>query len=342
MIKKIEDGVSLISEKGNRIINLQELMDLHGIDNDLWEVVRQTANVWEQAQNKKDWTTEIIQLHQVKADFKPVSELVKPEIRSILKKVFSDIIPVQKREEYHWGDLLVNINLADTHLWRINQGSPKKYLKSIGDRVYSLFDKALKDKPDKVLLWQLGDFYDAEMNGKTTSGKHEQQLSMKATDMFREWLQFHIDLVNTLSSELPTDVIINHWNHDRNILFQTGEALDLYFAKTNNVSIDNWVAPRKYYEWGKTKLWFSHGDWEKEKDLLKTFSAETKLGKNNYHTRGHFHEASVKQFGPLEVETLASTAEQSDRERNKFADKPWKIVAKEYDKKDWLYKKIFW
>ncbi len=55
MIKKIEDGVSLVSEKGNRIINLQELMDLHGIDKDLWEVIRQTANVWEQAQNKKDW-----------------------------------------------------------------------------------------------------------------------------------------------------------------------------------------------------------------------------------------------------------------------------------------------
>jgi hypothetical protein len=54
MLRKIEDGVSLISEKGNRIINLQELMDLHGIDKDLWEVIRQTANVWEQAQNKKD------------------------------------------------------------------------------------------------------------------------------------------------------------------------------------------------------------------------------------------------------------------------------------------------
>jgi hypothetical protein len=54
MIKKIEDGVSLISEKGNRIINLQDLMDLHEIDKDLWEVIKQTANVREQAQNKKD------------------------------------------------------------------------------------------------------------------------------------------------------------------------------------------------------------------------------------------------------------------------------------------------
>lgn len=341
MIKKTEDGFSLLTEKWKRVITLEDLKELHGIDDSLWEVIRQTANVWEQAQNKKDWTTEVIQLHQVKADFKPVSELVRPEVKKILEKVFGDIIPVQKRQQYDWGDLLVNINLADTHLWRVNQGNPKKYLKSIWDRVYSLFDRSLKDKPDKVLLWQLGDFYDTEMNGKTTSWKHEQQLSMKATDMFKEGLAFHIDLINTLSSELPTDVIINHWNHDRNILFQTGEALDLYFAKTNNVNIDNSEDPRKYYDRGKTKLWFSHGDGEKEKDLLKTFSTETKLGKYNYHTRWHFHESSVKQYWPLEVETLASTAEQSDRERNKFADKPWKLVAKLYDKKKGLVKKLY-
>lgn len=199
----------------------------------------------------------------------------------------------------------------------------------------------LKHKPDKVLLVQLGDFYDAEMNWSTTSGKHAQHLSLKPQDMFKEGLQFHIELIKTLAGELPTDVIINHWNHDRNIMFQTGEALDLYFNDTNNVNIDNSEATRKYFERWDTKLWFSHGDGEKQKDLLKTFSTETKLKKHNYHTRWHFHEAETKHYWPLEVETLPSTATQSDWERNKFADKPWKLVAKMYDKKRGLVKKLY-
>lgn len=333
--------INLVSEKTGRITTLQSLLDASNINKKEREVLKHKVNKREVAMNKKDWTTELTELFQVLVELKPRHDLLSPDTKQILLDVFAEHIPKSSWPVYKDWPLLANLNLADTHLGRINEWSYKKYLKNINDRTLQLFELMLKGKPDKVLLAQLGDFYDAEMNWSTTSGKHAQHLSLKPQDMFKEGLQFHIELIKTLSSELPTDVIINHWNHDRNILFQTGEALDLYFNDTNNVNIDNSESPRKYFERWDTKLWFSHGDGEKQKDLLKTFSTETKLKKYNYHTRWHFHEAETKHYWPLEVETLPSTATQSDWERNKFADKPWKLVAKMYDKKRGLIKKLF-
>lgn len=333
--------LNLVSPEVGRITTIEKLLKASNIDPKEWEITKAKVNSRNVAMNKKDWTTELTELFQIFAELKVRHDLLQPDIKQVLLDVFWWAIPTMKWPVYKDWPLLANLNLADTHYGRINEGNPKKYLKSISDRTLQLFEMLLKHKPDKVLLAQLWDFYDSEMNGATTSGKHAQHLSIKPQEMFKEGLQFHIELIKTLASELPTDVIINHWNHDRNILFQTGEALDLYFNNTDNVKINNSEAPRKYMNRWDTKLWFSHWDGEKQKDLLKTFANENWLGKFNYHTRGHYHEAEMKQLWPLEADTLASTAQQSDRERNKFADKPWKLVAKLYDKKRWLVKKLY-
>lgn len=334
--------LNLVSEKTGRILTIEQLLEASNISLNEYQVKKAKVNKYEwQTKDKETSEVTITELFQIFAELEPRHWLLEPDIKQVLLDVFWKDIPAYKWPTYKDWPLLVNLNLADTHLGRINQWDPKKYLKSIKDRLFQLFEQALKQKPDRVLLAQLGDFYDSEMNWATTSGKHAQHLSMKPQDMFKEWLAFHIELLQALSSELPTDMIINHWNHDRNILFQTGEALDLYFNNTPNIKINNSEAPRKYFERWDTKLWFSHWDGERQKELLKTFSTETSLKKHNYHTRWHFHEAETKNLWPLEVETLASTAEQSDRERNKFADKPGKLVAKIYDKKKWLTKKLY-
>lgn len=315
-------------------------MGLHGLSKDLYELINMTANVWEVAINKKDWTTEINQLHQVKGEFKPISPLVG-EYKQALQKVFGSKIPTLTWPTYKNGPLLAQISLADTHFWRVEEKNHSKYLQSIQDRTLQLFELLLKSKPDKLLLCQLWDFFNSESNGYTTSGKNAQHNSIDAKTMFANGLRFHLELIKTLASELPTDVFIIWWNHDRNILSQMWEAVDLYFANTPNVAIDNSDKPRKYYKWWSTNLWFSHGDWEREKEILKVFANENWLWKYNYHTRWHFHERSVQQYGPVEVDTIASTAVQSDWERNKFSDKKWKLIGKLYDKTAWKIKEHY-
>lgn len=342
MIKKIEDGVSLVSEKGNRIINLQDLMDLHGIDKDLREVIRQTANVWEVAMNKKDWSTELVQLHQIKADFKPVSELIKPDLKDILLKVFKDNIPVRSQPKAKDGPLLANINLADLHIGRVEQKKPDQYEAEIYNRTMDIVNCLLKLKPDKFLLTSLGDMANSEMNNFTTSWKNFQHNWMDWKEMFKRVLNLHNKLIRDISSQIATDVIIIPGNHDRHLMFNVWTALDLAYSLTDNVNIDNQEKPRKYYKRWDTQLAFSHWDWEKAKDRLGILSQEQGLAKNNHWVIWHFHDREVKQFGPLEVETIASPAVQSEREKNQFAHKVAKLSGKVYDKKKWKIKEIYW
>lgn len=340
MKKTIEDGISLISEKGKRIINLGDLQELHWLDKDLWEVIRQTANVREVAMNKKDWSTELVQLHQVKADFKPISPLVKDDIKGILLNHFNNNIPVIPAPAEKDWPLLANINLADLHIWRVEQKKPDQYEKDIKGRVYDLFNKLLKDKPDKLILWSLGDQANSEFNWFTSSWKNRQDNGMSAKEMFERVLWLHFDLAKTLWSEIPTEIIIIPWNHDRSLMQNVWTALEIWFSKSN-IEVDNEDEPRKYRKWGNTNLAFSHGDWEKEKQRLSIMSQEFGLNKNNEWTIWHFHERSVKQFWPLEVETLASPAVQSEREKNQFAHKTAKFVGKLYDKKKGKIKTLF-
>lgn len=340
MFKTIEWWATLISEKWKRIINLSDLIDLHWIDKDIREVIKQTANVWEQAQNKKDWSTEIIQLHQVKADFKPVSPLVDKDIKNILLKHFNDQIPViPSKAEKDWP-LLANINLADLHIGRVEQKKPDQYEKDIKGRVFDLFNRLLKDKPDKILFTSLWDQANSEFNWMTSSWKNKQENGMTAKEMFQRVLWLHFDIIKVLGNELPTEVIIIPWNHDRSLMQNVGTALEIWFSKSNT-KIDNEDKPRKYRKRGDTTLWFSHGDWEKEKQRLSIMSQEVWLNKNNEWTIWHFHERQVRQYWPLEVETLASPAIQSDREKNQFAHKNAKIPWKLFDKRKGKVKEIY-
>ena len=340
MIKKTEEGLSLFTEKGKRIITLNDLKELHWINSNIRETIRQTANVWEVAMNKKDWSTELVQLHQIKADFKPISPLVQDDIKRILLNHFSNNIPVIPSKEHKDWPLLANINLADLHIGRVEQKKPDQYERDIKDRVYDLFNKLLKDKPDKLILWSLGDQANSEFNWFTSSWKNRQDNWMTAKEMFERVLGIHFDLAKTFGREIATELIIIPWNHDRSLMQNVGTALEIWLSNSN-IKVDNEDKPRKYRKRWNTNLAFSHGDWEKEKQRLSIMSQEFGLNKENERTIWHFHERSVKQFWPLEVETLASPAVQSGREKNQFAHKAAKFVGKLYDKKKGKIKTLF-
>ena len=132
--------------------------------------------------------------------------------------------------------------------------------------------------------------------------------------MFQRVLWLHFDIAKVLWSEIPTELIIIPWNHDRSLMQNVGTALEIWLSKSN-IEVDNEDKPRKYRKRWNTNLAFSHGDGKKKKKRLSIMSQEFGLNKENERTIWHFHERSVKQFWPLEVETLASPAVQSDREK---------------------------
>lgn len=327
------DDTKIISHTGERIITKEDLIKMHNIDENLYEILNFTANVREQAQNKKDWSTAIVQLHQVKAMFKPIHKLV--EYQDVLMKLFESKIPVRPSEkEYEW-ELLAVIPHADIHIDRIEH-NPKKYLKEIDDRTLRLFDTLLKNKPDRLLYANIWDYFNSDGNNKTTKWT-EMHNSMPERESFQMWLEHQINLVNQLSSELPTDVIYVPWNHDTNKLQYLSDAMNIYYSKTDAVTVDNSLSPRKYYDWGNTKLGFWHGDKIKDKDILSAFTQETKLKKNNVYMKWHIHHRLTQLFWNLIVETFWTPAYPSEFEKRLGYVWRGKIIGQLYDKTTWKY-----
>ena len=330
--------MNILSAKWTRIITLDDLIEQYWINEDLYEVMKFKANVYEWQQKDKNDEPVIIQLHQVSAEFKPIHKLV--EYQDVLMKLFESKIPVRPSEkEYEW-DLLAVIPHADIHIDRIEH-NPKKYLKEVDDRTLRLFDTLLKNKPDRLLYANIGDYFNSDGNNRTTKWT-EMHNSMPERESFHMWLEHQINLINQLSSELPTDVIYVPWNHDTNKLQYLSDAVDLYYSKTDDVNIDNSLDPRKYYDWGNTKLGFWHGDKIKDKDILSAFTQETKLKKNNVYMKWHIHHRLTQLFWNLIVETFWTPAYPSDFEKRLGYVWRGKLIWQLYDKKTgkyWEYEK---
>lgn len=328
--------VNLVSEAVGRITTIEQLLSASNINPNEWKVLKAKVNKREwQSKNKDTGEVTITELFQVFADIAPLHPLLSTDIKAMLLDIFNDDVKKIRAKKHKGWWLLANINLADVHLGRQEEKDPIGYMNTIKDKTMRVFDKLLRDKPDSLLLTNIGDYYNSELDWYTSSGKNKQDNLMNSNEMFRMGLNSQIELINTLSSELPTEVMIIWGNHDKGILHVMWDALDIYYSKSN-VSIDNELENRKYRDHGDVKLWFSHGDGEREKDLVSVFSNEHGLGKYNYHTRWHFHEGSVKQYGKLILDTLASPAKPSNWERNKFTHVEGKIKGKLYDSKDGL------
>lgn len=328
--------LNLVSPTVWRITTIDQLLESSWIDKKEWKVIKAKVNKREgQSKDKDTSEVTVTELFQVFADIAPIHELLNSDIKKILLDIFNKDIKTIKTKDSKWWDLLANINLADIHLGRIEEKDPKKYMKNIEDKTMRVLEKLLRDKPDKLLLTNIWDYYNSELDWYTTSGKNKQNNLMNTNEMFRLWLNSQIDIINTLSSEIPTDVMIIWGNHDKWILHTMWDALDIYYSKSD-INIDNDLKDRKYIKHWNTTLWFSHWDGEKEKDILSIFANEAWLSKYNYHTRWHFHEASTKQYGKVILDTLASPATPSKWEKNKFTHIEGKIKGKLIDSKQWI------
>lgn len=328
--------INLVSDSVWRITTIEQLLSASNINPNEWKVLKAKVNKWEwQSKNKDTGEVTITELFQVFADIAPLHPLLSTDIKAMLLDIFNDDVKKIRAKKHKGWWLLANINLADVHLGRQEEKDPIGYMNTIKDKTMRVFDKLLRDKPDSLLLTNIGDYYNSELDWYTTSGKNKQDNLMNTNEMFRLWLNSQIDIINTLSSEIPTDVMIIWGNHDKWILHTMWDALDIYYSKSN-INIDNDLKDRKYIKHWNTTLWFSHWDGEKEKDILSIFANEAWLSKYNYHTRWHFHESSTKQYGKVILDTLASPATPSKWEKNKFTHIEGKIKGKLIDSKQWI------
>lgn len=301
----------------------------------MYEVLKHKANIWEVGMNKKDWSTEIVQLHQVSAEFKPIRQIV--EWRDALKDAMNFKMP-RKRKHKDVDGLLWVIPHTDIHFDKYS--NPDNYLKEIDDRTFDIFNLLRKNGVEHLVYANMGDYFNTDGKYKTTKGT-EQFNSMSEKEAFKMWLKHQIDLLNEFSKDMNVDALYVSGNHDDLKLQALSDSMELYFENNGRVNIDSEDKYRKYYEFGDTTIGFWHWDWVKEKDILSVMSQEQWLNVNNYYLKWHIHHQLKQAYGNLIIQTLESPSNPWEWDNKMWYIGKGKLVGQAYDKKDWKIVEIY-
>lgn len=205
------------------------------------------------------------------------------------------------------NNVCLEISLPDAHF---GKGDIKELSDLYIKCIFDLLEKAEKFKVEKILLPIGNDGLNSEGKRKTTTGGTPQEDSVHWQDSFRYYWTTVTAVIRVLASTYPVDIIIVPGNHDTERMFYIGEVLNAYFRNFDTVTIDNTGEYRKYYEYGKNMLLFTHGDKEKHTTLPLLMATEqpemfarTKFREAHL---GHFHKEMQNEYCGIKTRFLPS------------------------------------
>lgn len=222
------------------------------------------------------------------------------DLKELAPRVFTSK-PVEK------GDCLFEISLPDLHF---GKGDVEKLKQRFFDSVMDLLDKAKGIKIDRILLPIGNDGLNSEGKRRSTTSGTPQFDSLDWRESFRIYWVALVEMIDILSQHYPVDVVVVLGNHDFERMFYVGDVIGAYFAKYNNVTVNNSYDIRKYVEYGTNMILYTHGDKEKYSDLPLIMATEqpemfARTKCREAHC-GHFHKEMMNEFRGVKVRFLPS------------------------------------
>jgi hypothetical protein len=119
-----------------------------------------------------------------------------------------------------------------------------------------------------------------------------------------------VDAIEKLKELGPVKVVTCAGNHDKTAVWTLADSLECWFHKDPDVTVDNSPVYRKYQEWGKVALMFTHGDLGHREDYPLLFATEQPelFGRTRFrevHT-GHMHTTRNQEFHGVRVRILGA------------------------------------
>lgn len=315
------DKEASLESKSFKITTVQELLDYCEVDQKVWQVDSITTNKWEMGYVDNDGEAQTKMLVQIKAKLKRIEENA---IEKISEDTLADIERMGK--EYNntfsklfnkWDrkspnlkkDKLLEVCIFDAHINKLCEEaqSGHEWNHNIATRVYlnmidRMVERGLKEECNRVLFVVGNDFLQVDnLQSATTKGTRvdSSQLYFPASRLAKEIL---IEAVTRLRVVGEVDVVIMGGNHDKVTTFFLGEILEAFFRNTKGVTVDNGLKSRKYYQYGKNMIMFSHWDGEKIKNIPNIMATEMPImwSKTIYREAHLWHLHHQKTFGSYE------------------------------------------
>lgn len=202
------------------------------------------------------------------------------------------------------------ISLPDIHYGKLHELNLTQVEQQYMLVVQELVNKAAGLEIEKFILPIGNDGMNSEgMRGTTTKGTPQQD-SGGWKDTFRGYWQLMTRAVDFLKEKAPVDIIVVSGNHDYERMFYAGDVLAGWYRNDANVTVDNSYSSRKYYEYGKNMIMFTHGDKEKPADMPLIMATEkpemfARASHREVHC-GHLHKEMVNEYRGIKVRFIPS------------------------------------
>lgn len=318
----------LVYRSKDEIRTLDELVEKTKIDLNKWKITRWRQNYWGNS-NDPHW--------QVRAELEPRKLDKDPELQK--NYLLEEIKKYQER--FYFGDTrdatigreednrkvkgnyLLEISVPDLHIGKLAWGEETgedydtkiaidRYKKAIS----TLLSRAPKESIEKIVLPVGNDLIHIDnAENQTTAGT-----IVDADSRFAKIVQVAkkllIETIDELKQIAPVEVIIVRGNHDSTVTFLLGEVIEAWFHADPLVIVENSAKWRKYYQYGKVGVMFTHGEKEKHDELGLIFAQEQPQlwaeSKYRFCKLGHFHKSkklnyiSTDSFPGFQIEVIPS------------------------------------
>jgi len=292
------------------------LLTCHGYDPKLWQIVSARNSKW----NVQLKGGKVSKLYASRVNIKPrvddINILELEEHFNKFQKTYKGI-DIPKFSNKNADNILV-LPVYDLHFgkksYEYETGSKiddeilkERYINVLKD----IIDQAKHSNFEKIIYPIGSDFFNSDTIDNSTTKGTSQDNSLRWQEMFTKGLDLIIEGVDLLSKELKTKVEIFYvmGNHDTMSSFYATRYLHAWYKDCNNVFIDSNAKARKYIEYGKCLIGFTHGDKEGKRifNLMQTEQSEA-WGRTKYREwlTGHVHHETVKEEGGVKVRTVSA------------------------------------
>jgi len=291
------------NESDNVITEFQEYLDKNGIKTS--DVA--SVKFWQTVSGKQRFSV------VTKSESVSVQD-VKQEIERFASK-YSPEVPLIEREP-KLKPIAYEISLPDLHYGKEHSQSIDEVEAQYIGVVHELVRKADGLEIDKFILPIGNDGMNSEGMRRTTTKGTPVEESASWKDTFRGYWLLMVKAIDYLKQIAPVDVIVVSGNHDFERMFYAGDVLSGWYRYDQNVQVDNSYESRKYYQYGKNMLMFTHGDKEKAANMPLIMATEQpEMFARTTHREvhcGHLHKEMVNEYRGIKVRFIPSICPNDD------------------------------
>ena len=308
------EKIIALTDKEN--ITPEVILEAHGLDKNLWEVISCKSNFYQQ--QKKGGT--VLNLYQSKITAKPIKFAVSFEdVKKNFDTLQSNFKPMTVGKPNKHAKYLYEINIADLHLGKFScdfETGEALNSEIAEKRFFELIEKECDNIQqygsfiEKILFVWTNDFFNSDGISASTTGGTPQDTDTKWQKLYLTGVNMLIKAIDKLSTYAPVKTFYIASNHSRQVDYYAICTLNAWFRNYSNVEIDLTPHTRHYERYGVNLIGFAHSYYEKKNNLPYLMSVERKedWGQTSYreYHLAHYHSEKVEEKGGIIFRWLPS------------------------------------